>query len=167
MDKNNLIGNFEKIRDLPYSIPLQFSEPDFCCSGKSVMLKRFFESNGIPARYRVVDFKWSKLGIPQEILNIPHSEDTATHVFVEVLLKNNKWVKIDPTWDKGLSKILPVASWDGENDTVIAVPVEKYYGDEESEKMMIPDEEGFKKERAENIEFYQAINEWLEKMRLS
>jgi hypothetical protein len=55
----------------------------------------------------------------------------------------------------------------GSNPVGSAVPVEKYYGDEESEKMMIPDEEGFKKERAENIEFYQAINEWLEKMRLS
>lgn len=163
MDKENLIRAFESIRDVPYSIPMDFKGPDNCCSGKAIRLKNYFKSQGLEARYRVVDFKWSKLGLPAYVLSAVHSDDS-THVFVEVKLENG-WQKVDPTWDRGLSKALPVAEWDGMSDTVLAVPIERYYDDETSEALMQFSKEEFDKERAENLQFYQRINDWLKTVR--
>lgn len=164
MDITDLIETFENIRDVPYSIPLEFDEPDNCCSGKATRLKNYFESQGLKARYRVVDFKWSKLCLPEYVLDAAHSDDS-THVFVEVKL-GDEWKKVDPTWDKGLSKTLPIAEWDGASDTILAVPIERYYDDETSEALMRFNKEEFDKERAENLQFYQRINDWLKTVRI-
>jgi hypothetical protein len=165
MDKEKFIRAFENIRDIPYRIPVRFSEPDNCCSGKAVRLRKFFELEGLEVRYRVVGFKWSKLNLPGGVLQVSHLDD-CTHVYVEVKL-GDRWVNIDPTWDSKIGSVLPIAEWDGATNTILAVPVEKYYNDEESEKLMIPDETEFNKDIEINGEFYRKINEWLESARIS
>ena len=157
MDKDKLIRAFENIRDIPFRIPLKFGEPDNCCSGKAVRLQKFFESEGLEARYRVVGFKWSKLNLPEEVVQVPHPDD-CTHVYVEVKL-GDRWVNVDPTWDKIIGSVLPVAEWEGAADTILAVPVERYYSDAESERLMVPDEVEFDKDIEINGEFYEKINE--------
>jgi hypothetical protein len=51
------------------------------------------------------------------------------------------------------------------SDTVLAVPIERYYDDETSEALMQFSKEEFDKERAENLQFYQRINDWLKTVR--
>ncbi len=78
----NIIKEFEKIRDVPYRIPLSDSEVDNSCSGKSFRLKKILEKFGYPTRFQVCEFRWSDLHLPQELLLVPHS-DISTHVYVE------------------------------------------------------------------------------------
>ncbi len=156
---------FNSIRDIPYKISLSLNEEDTSCSGKCIRLKHVFERVGYEVRYRVVEFRWSDMAIPREILDIPH-DDNSTHVYLEVLV-HEQWVKVDPTWDKKLAAVVPIAEWDGVNDTAVAVPVLAEYDLIKSQDVM---ERSDKNEVVEDLkkngEFYKKLNEWLESVRL-
>ena len=158
------IDHFNQIRDIPYRIPVDSNEEDCCCNGKAKRLKEFFEQEGLEVRYRVCTFRWSDLGLPEEVKKLI-VEDLSTHVYLEVLI-NEKWIIVDPTWDKGLDQILPVNDWDGVGDTKIAVPVLETYDLEQSEKIMTcqaPDPGTA--DTNKNTAFEIAFNDWLEKGR--
>ena len=155
-----IIEKYNQIRDIPYSIPLSSKDKDFCCSGKNKMLKDYLESNGFKVRWRVCSFKWSKLGLPQNILALTE-KDIDTHVYLEVLIKNN-WTTVDATWDKGLRPIFKINDWDGESATDVAVPVEEVYSIDKSEQLMNKKNEEYSNQ--EKI-FLKAVNNWLKKIR--
>lgn len=158
---------FNKVRDIPYYIPITLKEDDFCCSGKSLLLKKELDKIGIESRFSVGWFYWSSMDLPISLMNIPHDED-CTHTWVEIYL-NNKWIKLDPSWDSKLSSILPIAQFDGENDTVLAVKIEEYFSPEKSKEIVANQEKEGSKEIIEDLErnrnFYKAFNEYLESIR--
>ncbi len=156
---------FGKVRDIPYRIPINSDEEDFCCNGKARKLRGLLEQEGIQVRYRVCSFRWNDLDIPKEILNLTDVNDS-THVYLEVLIGNN-WVKVDPTWDTGLKDILPISEWDGETDTILAVsPVETYSVEKSEEIMSRCEPEQIASDRNDkNHGFEEALNSWLEQNR--
>jgi hypothetical protein len=161
----NIIQIFSQIRDVPYRIPLSRNDADDCCNGKTIKLKKMFEEAGYEARYAVCEFCWSDLDLPKEILDIPH-QDLSTHVYLEANIDGN-WVILDPSWDKGLSGILPVNNWNGRSDTTIAVKPTKVYDPEKSAEIMAESEKGQGLEGELNVSggFFKAFNEYLEKNR--
>lgn len=156
---------FECIRDIPYRIPLNSSEEDHCCNGKTRQLKALLEKEGLTIRYRVCTFDWSALGVPDDILELSNKE-VPTHVFLEVNL-NGKWIQIDPTWDKDLKKALPIAKWDGATSTEIAVEPIEMFSTEESKEIMASCDPAVQDDEVEyeNREFNIALNKWFEQNR--
>ncbi|MFH1142547.1 MAG: hypothetical protein ABIH67_04330 [Candidatus Uhrbacteria bacterium] len=156
-----IIEDFNQIRDIPYRIPVDSNEEDCCCNGKAKQLKKLLEQEGLEVRYRVCEFHWSDLGLPEEIKK-QIAENLATHVYLEVLI-NDKWVVVDPTWDKGLEQVLPVNDWDGIGDTKIAVPVIKTYDLGASEKIMTCEAPGpGTVSENKNTDFEITFNKWLQ-----
>lgn len=160
----SIVDMFNKVRDIPYRIPLTSTEEDRCCSGKMKQLKQMLEQAGYQARYRICEFRWSDIPLPNEVSEVPH-EDLVTHVYLEVKI-NGSWVIVDPTWDSGVKSVLPVNEWDGKSDTQVAVPVLKTYGLKKSlEVIKSENKEVIEADLAKNGEFYKAFNSWLEKVR--
>jgi len=105
--------------------------------------------------------------LPDSVKNIIHDKD-CTHTWIEIYL-NNKWIKLDPSWDNKLESILPIAQFDGENDTILAVKIEEYFSPEKSKEIVINQKKEGSKEIREDLErngkFYKALNEYLKKVR--
>lgn len=160
----DLIHIFKEIRDVPYEVPLEFSLDCNNCAGKVLKLKKRFEEMGYECRYVLCSFRWGDLDIPNEILHLLE-DDLSTHVYLEVLI-DEKWLKVDASWDSGLQSRFDISEWDGINDTIIAVKAIDTYSNEESEKVMNNlNKEDFDKEMQKNGEFYKAFNNWLELIR--
>lgn len=166
MSNDTFVKLFEEVRDMPYRIPLAIGEEDVCCSGKARKLKNILENKGLQVRYRVCEFKWSDMEVlPSHVRDVSH-DDRSTHVYLEVFVEG-KWIKIDPTWDQGLSSIFPVAHWDGIHDTQVAVKEIVVYDPEKSRQIMDNEsDEVAKKDLETNGKFYGAFNEWLEDIRI-
>ncbi len=52
---------FNYVRDIPYSIPSLYKEPDYCCVGKHKMLSDLLLSLGIKTRFIACEFLWSSV----------------------------------------------------------------------------------------------------------
>lgn len=102
---------------------------------------------------------------PVELLKVSHS-DLATHVYLKAKI-NNRWIKLDSTWDSGLSKIFPISKQNGKSDTVLAVNPKKTYDLDKSEKVMnnVSNKEEFYKDTEVNGKFYQALNDYFNRGR--
>lgn len=161
----NLISEFNRVRDIPYRIPLAEDEPDHCCSGKTDMLMTAFKAAGYRVRQIICLFKWSDLSLPEEILSAKH-DDNASHTYFEAEI-GGKWVKIDPTWDPGIRSVFHVNEWDGKSDTPIAVPATETLSPDKSAEFLARCNapEAVRDDLAANGEFYKAFNEYLEKAR--
>lgn len=161
----NLATEFEKVRDIPYRIPLSLEEQDDCCSGKAEKLFRVLKGHGYEVRYRLCTFRWSDLNLPKEILEIPH-DDESSHTYLEIKV-DGRWKIIDATWDKKLKGIFNINEWDGKSDTEIAVPVIECLSPEKSLEYIkyISTPEAIVADFEINGEFYRAFNEWLEAKR--
>lgn len=161
----DIVEEFKQVRDIPYRIPLSPEERDDSCSGKSRRLFQVFSEGGCSVRYRVCTFRWSDVSLPSEIAAVRH-ENESTHAYLELKVGND-WKIVDPTWDKGLSDLFAVNDWNGESDMVVAVPVEKCFSPEESQRIMaestVPDAQI--KDLAVNGDFYRSFNVWLEEKR--
>lgn len=161
----NLIEEFEKVRDIPYRIPLSPEEPDECCSGKADMLFKIFKQGGYNVRYRLCTLRWSDMNLPKEIQDIPH-DDESSHTYLEANI-NGEWKVVDATWDKKLKYIFHINEWDGKSDTEIAAPVRECLSPEKSlsyiEHLSTP--EAITADLKVNGEFYKKFNEWLETKR--
>lgn len=160
---------FRIVRDIPYYISTGM-EQDYSCATKPFVLDILLRSIGLKVKHVLCTFKWGKLSLPEKLLAIPHDPEE-THEYLLVFVpENKKWVKVDPTWD---SKIrhpsIPIAEWDGLNDTSIGVPVEQIWTSEESERLIAEEENMPEDKRAEylkrNSEFFEAFNRWLESQR--
>jgi hypothetical protein len=161
----DIVEEFNKVRDIPYRIPLSLEEPDECCSGKAVMLFDRFKAGGYEARYRLCTFRWGDLKLPEEIQAVPHDEDSS-HTYLEINL-SGKWIIVDATWDKKLSGVFNINEWDKKSDTEIAVPAKEILSPEKSlayiEYISAP--EAIAADLKLNGEFYRAFNAWLETIR--
>ena len=156
---------FEKIRDIHYRIPLSLSEPNHCCSGKATLLKEALEKIGWKVRYRVCEFKWFDLVLPEIVKSVPH-DAVSPHVYLEAR-KDGEWFNVDPSWDSALKHILPVAEWDGKSSTTIAVKPTKLYSHEQSQREMDnSDVSAFEADLKKNGAFYKMFNKYLEDQRL-
>ena len=154
------IEKFEKIRDLEYEIPLFYGDKSFNCSSKNTLLKKFLEERWYIVNYRVCNFYWEDLNLPQNILRIQHTKESM-HVYLEVEIKW-KTVKIDTSWDIWLKNILNIPYWDWINSTNIAVKENYTFSIDESEKIMNNISENEIKEHLNyNRNFYKKINEYL------
>ena len=108
------------------------------------------------ARLRVGIFKWSTLNLPETISNIPH-EDECSHFFVEFKNQKGEWVSIDPTWNPELKKAgFPIAIWDGEKSTELAVTCNHFFSPQESEEY--PKHINYSEDLRVNGKFYAAFN---------
>lgn len=160
---------FRIVRDIPYYISTG-TEQDYSCATKPFILDLLLRSIGLEIKHVLCTFKWAKLELPEELLARPHDPEE-THEYLLVFVpEKNKWVKVDPTWDSRIQhSLIPIAEWDGLNDTLIAVPVEHTWSPEESEKLIEEEENMSEEERAEylkkNAEFFKAFNRWLESQR--
>lgn len=161
----NIVEEFEKVRDIPFRIPLSLEEPDECCSGKADMLFKVFSEGGYNVRYRLCTFRWSSLNLPKELQDIPHDDDSS-HTYLEIEI-NGKWKTIDATWDKGLRGLLTVNEWDGKADTKVAVQCIKCLSPEESLEYIkqTSTSEEIISDLKVNGKFYKAFNEWLKAYR--
>lgn len=157
---------FSHIRDIPYSIPLIFGEEDNSCVGKNLLLFKQLSTLGYTVRWRVCEFLWSSLSLPDKVKQLPH-DDSSSHAYLEVLI-NDIWQTVDTTWDSGLASILPVATWDGSRSTTGAVVPTNIFSPEKSAEIMnnLVQEE-FEKDMKTSGEFYRAFNEWLVESRNS
>lgn len=166
MNKEKLVQEFYRVRDLAYRIPLAFEEDDVCCLGKHKMLKKIYEKIGCECRYRICMFKWSDLYLPSEVSHQPHVNDCA-HLYLEVKI-NGKWIVADATWDPATSKVMPINDWDGKSDTKILVPYYEILSLEKSAEVMADvSREAFDKDIVESGTFYEAFNNWLASFRNS
>jgi hypothetical protein len=165
--KEKIIKIFNQVRDIPYRIPLTLQETDYCCSGKSVILKSKLEKIGLKVRFAVGCFYWSSFILPDLVVDISHDKD-CTHTWIEVYL-NNVWVKLDSSWDRALNTVFPIAQFDGKHDTILAVKIEDYFSQEKSEKIMNNQEKSESEELIQDLEknakFYEAFNNYLEETR--
>ena len=163
--KKNLAHVFNQIRDIPYRIPLSPSEEDCSCTGKNKKLLQYLIKENYQVRWRVCTFKWSSLGLPQNVLEVSH-DDNSTHAYLEIQI-NEVWKKVDATWDNGLARILPVNQWEDSFDAPIAVPVISTFSGEESKVIMESENrEVVEADLKINGNFYKALNLWLEEVRV-
>lgn len=160
-------GIFKIVRDIPYYISTG-KEQDYSCATKPLILKTLLESLGLKLRRIICEFRWEKLNLPKELLELPHDE-VDTHEYLEVYVpEKEKWVKVDPNWDSW-QRFFPVAEWDGISDTIIAVTPEKTYSPEDSMKIIKEEDEVSPQVRKDYLEknkkFFQALNKWLQYQR--
>lgn len=162
---NKLLEEFYRIRDIPYRIPLSVEEEDVCCSWKMKQLFSFCASHSIPCRYRVCEFLWSDLALPDEVTSIFH-ENLSTHVFLEIEV-HGEWLCVDPTWDVGLSNILPVNERDSVSSTYFAVKPIRFYDLPTSHTIMTweSSDEEMIADLAVHKDFYRALNDWFAEVR--
>lgn len=160
---NERIRLFKIVREIPYYAAVG-EEQDYSCSTKGEILQRLLR---LQSRYRICEFRWEDLKLPQEILKY-YQEDPEYHQFLEIQIpETKKWIIVDPTWDSGLKKILPVNDWDGIHDTEIAVPTKKIYSPTESEELI----KRFNRQNyveayiRKNKEFLIALNKYFRRLR--
>lgn len=161
---------FRMVRDIPYYIALG-DEQDYCCATKPLMLDRLLSTLELKSRHILATFRWQKIGLPSEIVAIPH-DDLDTHEFLTVFIPETRaWVRVDPNWDSRIKNPnLPVSEWDGLHDTSVAVPIEKVYSPEESERLIAEEDSADAKVRQEylnrNMQFFTAVNRWIDSQRV-
>ena len=120
-----LIKIFEKVQKIPYRVckfeedkvdkNLKFGD----CRHKSTLLKQLLQKRGFEIKEVKVIFDWKDLPLPNEILSILKKSPTIwPHSSLKVKI-NNKWLKVDCTWNPGLEKKgFPITkNWDGKTDT--------------------------------------------------
>lgn len=160
----DLVSLFNSIRDIPYKIPLKWSEEDNCCSGKHEKLFNLLIKNGYDVRYRVCVFLWSSLNLPRELEKIFHEND-CTHTYLEIKI-GGIWKILDATWDSGLKGLFNINQWDGKSNTMIAVkPIKIFTPKKSLEIVNNQSEEVIEKDLQINGQFYKALNVWLEENR--
>jgi hypothetical protein len=158
------IKAFEKVRDIPYSIPLSYDEDDDCCSGKSAKLLGLLTAQGCKVRYRVCVFFWNTLPLPKAVSGVPHDAD-CTHTYLEINIEG-KWRVLDATWDKDLKSTFHVNKWDGKSDTQMAVTPTKIFAPTKSLSIVKKqDRKTIEDDLSRNRDFYLAFNEWLNETR--
>src|SRR3990167_4487565 len=112
---------FESIRDIPYRIGCQ--ENDTSCRAKSKILGDILTRSGLKCQVVKGISRWSKLGLPDNILNLI-KRPIFNHYFVRTYIpEKKKWVNVDATWDSGLKNKFIVSQWDGLSNTPLAYPV--------------------------------------------
>lgn len=164
---NERIRLFKIVRDIPYYIATSDNEQGYECVTKPEVLKMLLQTIGLKCRDIVCEFRWEDLGLPEEILKLPH-EDPETHGYLDIWIpETKKWIKVDPNWDSRIKHPkIPIAEWDGLNDTKLAVIPTKIYSPKESAAFNEQDAgEEHDNYLKRNREFFRAFNGWLQSLR--
>ena len=156
------IRAFLEVRDMPFFVATQ-GEQDCCCITKAYLLEKKLQDLGLKYRHKLCWFKWEEIGIPAAILKVDH-ESLVSHQFLEVLIpETGNWALVDPTWDSGLTDVLPVNQWDGLSPTPCAVPIYRFCTDDETTRIFKARlvQHSFDKQGS----FLRALNDYLAKVR--
>lgn len=162
---NKLIKIFKKVQKIPYKV-CKFDKVNINqnlkygdCRHKSLLLKILLEKEGYEVKELKVIFDWKDLPIPEKIISILKKSPTVwPHNSLKVKM-NNKWLKVDPTWNLELeNKGFPITKkWDGESDTKQVTEGKlKFYNKENFTKKIIIDKEEAK-------DFAHSLNNFLSK----
>jgi hypothetical protein len=169
------ISVFQKIRDIPYAIipgvihPQKYLEilkiNQGSCSPKHFLLADLLGRLGLTIFYSVWQFLWKDIPIewPLELKNLVEEMPINTHLALRVKIEGD-FVLVDATLDPKLKILgLPINDWDGKSNTLLPIqPLgEEAWHSREERELMIPNFE----ERS--LVFYQKLNSWMEKVRLS
>lgn len=160
------IDAYNEIQAMPFYVATR-GEQDCCCATKAYLLEERLKKLGLQCRHILCWFKWESLALPQSVLAIEH-ESLPSHQFLEVFIPEKEiWVIVDPTWDPGLSDILPADPWDGLNPTRCAVPIERICTEEETAQIFkdCADPEDNKRYFESQGPFLRAVNEFLNSVR--
>jgi hypothetical protein len=170
MNKNKtLIKIFEKIQNIPYKVSkfdknqikekIKFGD----CRHKSTLLYNLLKKKDFEVKKVKVIFDWRDLPIPKEILsNLKESSTIWDHDSLSVKI-NNKWIKVDCTWDLTLEKVgfSITKNWNGISDTLQVTngKLEFYDNDKyiKDKRIKIIKEEVYA--------FAEALNNWFENIR--
>jgi broad specificity phosphatase PhoE len=148
-----LIEVFNRIKNEPLN-PI-----DNRCWEKSKRLKKELENLGYKTKFGICSFKWSFQKIPEEILKIPH-EDLGYHLFLWIKIYGS-YLILDPSNDP----LLPNSeNWDGLSSCELGVIPEEIL-DKYQENSISEKEEIENKNKEKYPEFYEAVNNFLEKIR--
>jgi len=125
-NQKKIISIFEKVQKIPYRVcmfdkknineELRYGD----CRHKSELLFKLLEKEGFEVKKIKVLFDWRDLPLPKEITEILKDSDKVwSHDSIKVKI-NNRWIKIDCTWNSELEKIgFPITkNWDGVSDTL-------------------------------------------------
>jgi hypothetical protein len=131
----SIVSVFEHIRDIPYSLAIPMSDPETApeqilahgkgyCGPKHYLLAEMYRILGLEVVYATFSFLWNDpdLRYPPELRTLATGMPLAHHLACRVRI-NNRWVLVDATWDRPLSKAgFPVNEhWDGYSDSRCAV----------------------------------------------
>ncbi len=124
--QENLVKTFGMVQKIPYRV-CRFDENEINkylkygdCRHKSHLLFMLLKNEGFEIKKIKVIFDWKDLPIPKHALSILKKSGTKwLHDSLKVKV-NNKWLKVDCTWNSELEKIgFPVTKeWDGKSDTL-------------------------------------------------
>lgn len=158
---DKIIELFKKVQKIPYYV-LEYrnSEKLFdlnkgSCLEKNIWLGREFRKLGIQTKFYSINFDWSSLPIPNEIIKL-RKNPIGKHLVFKAKIES-KWVWVDPTWDPPLAKAgFPVTiNWNGKEDTKLAVKPIEIKEVEPEDKVTI----------TSNREFFNELNDYLDKIR--
>jgi hypothetical protein len=169
------VAIFEKIRDIPYAIVPELNDAERyaeiltlgkgSCTPKHFLLCSMYQQLGLSVLYAVYPFRWAEVELPypprlQRLVKaLPMSYHLACRVEIE-----GRLVLVDATLDPTLEQMgLPVnKGWDGLSDTQLPMhpcgEEELYHPSEAISLRVQPDET--------RLAFYNALNRWLEALRL-
>ena len=159
------VACFEFIRDIPYHIGLNRTDPNYNCVAKCAMLARLLGDLGLKTREVICTFDWAETELPADILSLPR-DPGEMHQFLQVYIPETKrWVNCDPTWNRQLKKAgFAIAKWDGLRDTSLAVKPHHLYDTTETAALIktTHDPETAARHMRKHRAFYKAINAWLD-----
>jgi arylamine N-acetyltransferase len=129
---DNIIKEFEKIRDLKYEFgPLhegkeliQYGKGG--CGPKNRYLANYFYKLGYDVKVCTSRYSWKDLEfLPVELKKHPRAKHIGNHVYLKVKI-DGKWALVDASWDKGLRSIFPVnLNWDGVSNQISATKIKE------------------------------------------
>ena len=129
------------------------------CLEKNEFLGAKLEQEGLQVKYILIDFDWKDLPIPNHILEL--REDTQSQHLALKVKRDGKWIYVDASWDPPLRKagfaLTLAEDWDTYSSTDLAVNPLK---EKELDQKM-----GRTKVEPDNPEFYEALNNYLERVR--
>lgn len=179
------ISIFNHIRDIPYSVIPEISNPvdgpegllkrmKGSCGPKHFLLGRMFEMLRIPIQYVTYPFSWNvkSAAYPPELRRLAEAVPIGYHLACKARIEN-EWVVIDATWDRSLARVgFPVnESWDGASDTKLAVePLDEMLHENAQERMTFVQTRKSSwtaDDNARTDRFISALNKWLEDVRRS
>ncbi|MBS3081098.1 hypothetical protein J4221_06510 [Candidatus Pacearchaeota archaeon] len=123
--KSKIVQLFEQVQKISYNIgkfDKDLVNPDIPygdCRHKSELLYSLLSKEGYKVKKLKVEFNWKDLPIPKNILDILKISATIFPHNLLLVKINNKWIKVDCTWNPELeNKGFPITkNWDGETDT--------------------------------------------------
>lgn len=170
-----ILSIYENVRNIPYAVVPELNDTERyveiltygkgSCMPKHLLLGQMYERLGLLVLYAVFPFRWDQAEIdyPPHLRRLAEKLPPAYHLACRVNI-NEELILVDATLDPALGKLgLPVnRTWDGVSNTLLPInPIGDEYLYHPSEAHLT--QKSYPDEKA--IEFYNALNQWLEEVR--